>query len=128
MSRLRPTSRQYPLDPSASSSSSNNRISNGVATQGTAYALEDHNDSQVDMLAQKMTLLKEISVKIGDEVTYQSSMLNDVESDFHKTRGLLGSTMGRLRKFAKTQNGRWMWYLILFCLLVFLWLYFFRYR
>ncbi|KND02772.1 uncharacterized protein SPPG_08963 [Spizellomyces punctatus DAOM BR117] len=97
-------------------------------TNSHHYAFEQRNDDHVDLLGNKITELKQISLQIGEEVTYQLGALRDMENDFEKSGGLLGATMRRLKIMARTQNGRWMWYLIFFVLAVFLYIYLFRYK
>ncbi|KAJ3174549.1 hypothetical protein HK101_010950 [Irineochytrium annulatum] len=89
--------------------------SNGSAF--TQYALEQQNDDEVDVLSQKMSILKEVSLQIGDEVNYQNKLLGEMEDDFHKTGGMLGVAMKRFNTMSKSQTGRWMCYLILFVIL-----------
>ncbi|KAI8840870.1 hypothetical protein BC829DRAFT_402969 [Chytridium lagenaria] len=103
----------------------------GSSSNGSAfsqYALEQENLNHVDVLSQKMSLLKEVSLQIGEEVVSQNKLLGDMEDDFHKTGGLLGSAMKRFTRMAKSQNGRWMWYLILFIVAVFFYVVFFMRR
>jgi blocked-early-in-transport protein 1 len=65
-------------------------------------------------------------MQIGDEVEGQNRMLHDMENDFSSVGGLLGTAMDRLQRMTRTQNGRWMCYLCLFIVCVFLYIYFFR--
>ncbi|KAJ1543827.1 protein transport protein bet1 [Cladochytrium tenue] len=92
------------------------------------YALEQQNDDHVDMLSEKMRTLREISVQIGDEVSYQERMLNGMEDDFSKTGDILGTAMRRLNVMARTQSGRWVCALILFVIVTIFYLVFIRRR
>lgn len=55
-------------------------------------------------------------------------MLLEMEHGFDRAGNILSATMKRLGIMAKSQNGRWMWYLILFVLAVFLYIYAFRFK
>ncbi|KAI9350506.1 hypothetical protein DFJ73DRAFT_625247, partial [Zopfochytrium polystomum] len=89
---------------------------------------EQQNDDHVEMLSKKMGVLKEISLQIGDEVSYQEKMLRGMEDDFSKTGDLVGNAMRRLTAMTRTQSGRWMCMLILFVLATVFYLVFIRRR
>ncbi|KAI9093075.1 hypothetical protein DFS34DRAFT_652663 [Phlyctochytrium arcticum] len=110
---------------SPSPSSSSSLGPSGAAQQ---YHLEGQNDDHVGMLGGRISELKQISLQIGDEVKYQMNYLKEMENDFEKTGGILGKTMKRLRILSQTENGRWMWYLILFVFVVIGYIYFFRFK
>ncbi|KAI8816849.1 uncharacterized protein EV422DRAFT_571382 [Fimicolochytrium jonesii] len=120
-------------DPSSSSYSSQQPIGGGYAGGGGGgqpyhYGMEQENDQHVGILGDKLSQLKQISIAIGDELHLQRNLMDEMDKDFDKTGSFLESTMRRLNIMARKQNGRWMWYLILFVLAVFFYIYLFRYR
>lgn len=90
----------------------------------------------------------QLSIDIGDEVRGQNTMLSDMVSqqasqvrtslrcrpddlctlmqgsDFDTTGSLLGASMKRVKGMAASGHNRWMCYMVLFILLVFLLLYY----
>ncbi|KAI8998407.1 hypothetical protein BC832DRAFT_233875 [Gaertneriomyces semiglobifer] len=114
--------------PSSSSAYTGAASSSTYSHPSQAGYLEQENDSHVNLLGNKVSELKQISLAIGEEVQYQNRMMNAMENEFDKAGSLLGNTMKRLQILTRTQNGRWMWYLILFVLCVVAYIYFFRFR
>jgi len=82
--------------------------------------LEQQNNVMADQLSSKVSALKSLTIQIGDEVRDHNRLLNDMDSDFDSSRGLLGSTMRRLGIVSKAGGHKLMCYLILFALLVFM--------
>ncbi|ORX88630.1 hypothetical protein K493DRAFT_236032, partial [Basidiobolus meristosporus CBS 931.73] len=85
-------------------------------TQGE---LEKMNDQRIEGLSDRIHLLREITLNIGEEVRDQNNYLKDMGGDFERTGTYLKGTMRRFYAMAQTQSGRYMIYLILFALLVF---------
>ncbi|VDK50638.1 unnamed protein product [Anisakis simplex] len=86
--------------------------------------MERQNDSLVDQLTGKVAALKKITIAIGDDVREQNRLLNEMDSDFDASRGLLGTTMGKLGRVAKAGGKNLLCYLVLFSLFVFLLIYY----
>lgn len=70
----------------------------------------------------------QISIAIGDELHLQRNLMDEMDKDFSQTGSFMEATIRRLNVMARGQNGRWMWYLILFVFAVFFYIYFWRYR
>ena len=89
---------------------------------GAAYEqyMESENDALINGLSGKVTQLKELTIAIGSDVREQNNMLNNLNSSFDSTGGLLGSTMKRLNGLAKSGGDCTMTYLAVFVFLVFL--------
>ncbi|PAV63826.1 hypothetical protein WR25_03234 [Diploscapter pachys] len=81
--------------------------------------LERHNDELVDGLSSKVAALKKVTIAIGEDVREQNRLLNDMDSEFDSSKGLLQSTMKRLGIVARSGGKNMICYLILFCLFVF---------
>lgn len=86
--------------------------------------MERHNDELVEQLSGKVAALKKITIAIGDDVREQNRLLNEMETDFDASRGLLGSTMRRLNWVAKAGGKNFTCYLMLFSFFVFLVIYY----
>ena len=50
---------------------------NASYSSGSEHLQLQQNDDQVDLLSQKMSMLREVSLQIGEEVTAQNRMLRD---------------------------------------------------
>ncbi|KAI8919268.1 hypothetical protein PhCBS80983_g00234 [Powellomyces hirtus] len=120
--RTRPTRPQYSYGAGGSGYDS------GGGGGSYHYGLERDNDEHVGVLGDKLSQLKQISIAIGDELTLQKDVLDGLGKGFDNTGNILSATMRRFTVMARTQNGRWMWYLILFAVSVFLYVYLFRYK
>ncbi|KAK9764511.1 protein transport protein bet1 [Basidiobolus ranarum] len=105
----RPRARQY----------ANQQDYNQQGQDYTQNELENMNEQRIEGLSDKVSLLREITLNIGDEVRDQNAYLKDMGSDFERTGTYLKGTMRRFYAMAQTQSGRYMIYLILFALLVF---------
>ena len=92
---------------------------------GAAYDsyMESENDALINGLGAKVSQLKELTIAIGGDVREQNNMLNDLNSSFDNTGGLLGSTMKRLGVLAKSGGDCTMTYLAIFvfCVVLLLW-------
>ncbi|GJJ74494.1 blocked early in transport 1 [Entomortierella parvispora] len=97
-------------------------------TDRDLLSLESQNDEELSGLHSKVAMLKKITMDIGHEVRDSTSFLGDLDQDFGRTGGLLNSTYTRLKVMASTQNGRYMCYMIMFCVFALIFAYFFIYR
>uniref|UniRef100_A0A915B657 BET1 homolog n=1 Tax=Parascaris univalens TaxID=6257 RepID=A0A915B657_PARUN len=86
--------------------------------------MERQNDSLVEQLSGKVATLKKITIAIGDDVREQNRLLSEMDSDFDRSKGMLGATMGRLARVAKAGGKNLLCYLVLFSLFVFLVIYY----
>ncbi|KAI8813748.1 hypothetical protein BJ742DRAFT_849098, partial [Cladochytrium replicatum] len=81
-------------------------------TGGPPSFMESENDDQADLLSTKTNALRELSLKIGEELTFQNGMLDEMHHDMSKTEGTLDATIKRLSQVARQQSAYWMWYLM----------------
>ncbi|KAI1300375.1 hypothetical protein EDD11_006240 [Mortierella claussenii] len=91
-------------------------------------SLESQNDEELSGLHSKVAMLKKITMDIGQEVRDSTVFLGELDQDFGRTGGLLNTTYTRLKVMASTQNGRYMCYMVSFCVFMFFFAYFFIYR
>ncbi|KAG7245044.1 hypothetical protein INR49_023610 [Caranx melampygus] len=59
-----------------------------------------------------------LSIDIGTEVKYQNKMLEDMDTDFDSTGGLLGATIGRVKQLSRGSQTKLLCYMLLFCFFV----------
>lgn len=84
---------------------------------------EEENEHLQEGLRAKVSALKHLSIDIGAEVKHHNQMLQDMDSDFDSTGGLLGATMGRLKQLSRGSQTKVFCYMLLFALFVFTILY-----
>ncbi|KAJ8334191.1 hypothetical protein SKAU_G00398300 [Synaphobranchus kaupii] len=94
---------------------------NYVASGYSVY--EEENEHLQEGLRAKVSALKYLSIDIGSEVKHQNKLLQDMDTDFESTGGILGATMGRLKHLARGSQTRIFCYVFLFALFVFFVLY-----
>uniref|UniRef100_A0A8C9WCP5 BET1 homolog n=1 Tax=Scleropages formosus TaxID=113540 RepID=A0A8C9WCP5_SCLFO len=94
---------------------------NYVASGYSVY--EEDNEHLQEGLRAKVKALKHLSIDIGTEVKFQNKMLQEMDSDFDSTGGLLGATMGRLKALSRGSQTKIFCYVLLFALFVFFVLY-----
>ncbi|GAA5902956.1 hypothetical protein JCM6882_009653 [Rhodosporidiobolus microsporus] len=89
-----------------------NRPGERYAAERTAEDLEGQNEEALEGLSQKVKLLKNITINIGQE--------NDT---FGETGNYLSGTMRKMRKMARKQGGQWcLWMAFLLIIgMVFFW-------
>ncbi|XP_003382429.1 PREDICTED: BET1 homolog [Amphimedon queenslandica] len=99
-------------------------VNSNMSMSKAQEMLEEENDQLVDSLKHKVSALKSLSIDIGDEVRGQNRLLNDMGKDFDTTGGLLSGTMKRLHGLSQGGHNRWMCYMIVLIVFVFIVLYF----
>lgn len=86
--------------------------------------LEDENQRLAEELQQKVGALKSLTIDIGHEVRYQDKLLRGIDDDMDRTGGFLSTTMNRVIRLGKGGHQKYMLYIFLFALFIFLLLYF----
>lgn len=96
-----------------------------VGAVGGNEQLEEQNSAAEGELRDKVGLLKSLAIDIGTEVKEHNKLLNEADDTFDSVGGLLGATIGNVKKLAKSGYRYYILYLFLFTLFVFfvLWLY-----
>ncbi|CAH1786965.1 unnamed protein product [Owenia fusiformis] len=85
-----------------------------------ANHMEEENQHLEDQLSYKVKALKSLTIDIGTEVKTQNQMLKGMDDDFDATGGFLGKAMSRVSAIAKAGHNRFIFYLIMFALFVFM--------
>ncbi|KAI1713971.1 ankyrin repeat and LEM domain-containing protein 2 like protein [Ditylenchus destructor] len=88
------------------------------------FFMEQQNDDMVDDLAHKVSTLKRVTIAIGDDVREQNKLLNEMDTGFDLSRGLLGSTMKKLGLVSNNKGKNVLCWLVLFSFFVFLVIYY----
>ncbi|RKP12193.1 hypothetical protein BJ684DRAFT_4446, partial [Piptocephalis cylindrospora] len=81
-------------------------------------------DDRVTGLHDRVGLIREIAIGLGDELQEQKRFLTEFDGDFDRTSTILDGTMRRFRTMAATQNGRITMLMILFVISSFSFMYF----
>ena len=96
--------------------------------QGNVYGneqLEEQNEYLEGELKGKISALKSLSIDIGTEVKEQNKFLRSMDDQFDSTHSMFSNTIGKVLKLAKSNHKYYIYYLLGFCMFVFLilWLY-----
>ncbi|GAA5974119.1 hypothetical protein JCM11641_003447 [Rhodosporidiobolus odoratus] len=105
-----------------------NRQGDRYAADRTAEDLEGQNEEALEGLSQKVKLLKNITINIGNEVRDSTKMLGGMNDTFGETGSVLSGTMKKMQKMARRQGGQWclwMGFLLIVCM-VFFWTWIWR--
>jgi len=104
-----------------------NKMKNDYSTSYRRYGNEtDEKDDDADLeenLMHKTSKLKQITISLGNEIRDSNKLLNGLDADFDKSKNFLDYTLNRVNRLSKSGNCKMYFYLILFCLFVFLCLY-----
>jgi blocked-early-in-transport protein 1 len=102
-------------------------MKNDYSTSYRRYGNEtDEKDDDADLeenLMHKTSKLKQITISLGNEIRDSNKLLNGLDADFDKSKNFLDYTLNRVNRLSKSGNCKMYFYLILFCLFVFLCLY-----
>ena len=88
-------------------------------------SLEEQNEEMEGELKGKISALKSLSIDIGVEVNEQNKMLRGMDDHFDSTHSMFSNTIGKVMKMAKAHHNYYIYYLLAFCMFVFLvlWIY-----
>ncbi|XP_071955387.1 BET1 homolog [Antedon mediterranea] len=96
----------------------------GGSTHPDRNFIQEENEQMTDELRSKVTALKSLSIEMGAEVRDQNAFINDTSDFFTKGQSLLESSMKRISKIASGGQNKHLLWLFLFCLFVFVVIYF----
>ncbi|CAH8429433.1 unnamed protein product [Schistosoma turkestanicum] len=95
-------------------------LANGTYEHWPKPVLDDHDRLNLE-LKEKVDGLRSLSIKIGDELRSQNSLLGDMAGTFDRSEGVLRTTMSRLSRMAKQNMSSGLCcYLIVFVCIIFL--------
>jgi hypothetical protein len=75
-------------------------------------------------LQQRVHHLKQISIEIDNELQYQKQLMNEMDSSFSINFDMLNNAMAKVKHLIRTENGGWMWLMLLFVIGTLSFLYF----
>eukprot|EP00163_Fabomonas_tropica_P027935 TRINITY_DN5529_c0_g1_i2.p2 TRINITY_DN5529_c0_g1~~TRINITY_DN5529_c0_g1_i2.p2 ORF type:complete len:100 (+),score=27.76 TRINITY_DN5529_c0_g1_i2:283-582(+) len=84
---------------------------------------EQENNNAIDHLQNKVNVIRDISITIGEEVKEHNRMLDNLDEGFDSTAGLLSGTMRRLDNLAKRGGMSPMCTLAIFIMVMFIIIY-----
>lgn len=94
------------------------------STSGNNDLIEEENERLAEELKGKVGALKSLTIDIGNEVRYQDKLLRGIDDDIDRTGGFLSNTMNRVIRLGRNGHQKYMCYMFLFALFVFVLLYF----
>ena len=88
-------------------------------------SLEEENEYLEGELKGKISALKSLSIDIGTEVKEQNKFLKSMDDQFDSTGSMFSNTIGKVMRLAKSNHKYYIYYLLGFCIFVFLilWIY-----
>jgi len=90
----------------------------GAAAYGGHEHLEEENDSKENELKEKVSLLKQLTIDIGDEVKEHNRLLKDADDTFDSVGNVMSATIGKVKELAKSGYKYYFLYLFIFVLFV----------
>ncbi|KAK5172532.1 protein transport protein bet1 [Saxophila tyrrhenica] len=85
--------------------------------------LESQNDEQVGVMTEKVKMLKNITMAIGDEIRDSTAFAEKMNDSFEGTRNRLRGTMNRMLRMAERTGIGWRIWLGFFAFIFFLFVY-----
>lgn len=95
-----------------------------IQNEESQAMLENENNQALDHLHSQLSTLKGLSMEINHEVESQNSFLDGMSNDMSNTTNLLSQTLSQLTDMVNSGGGNHMCYLIMFCVFIFLFLWF----
>jgi blocked-early-in-transport protein 1 len=85
--------------------------------------MESQNNERISQLSDQVSLLKNLTIDIGNEVSSQNNLLDDMGTGFGNTQDVMGRSMKRLGTMLnKTSSMHLCWMVgFIFFVMVFLW-------
>ena len=84
----------------------------GAAAYGGHEHLEEENDSKENELKEKVSLLKQLTIDIGDEVKEHNRLLRDADDTFDSVGNVMSATIGKVKELAKSGYKYYFLYLV----------------
>mmetsp|Transcript_10529 Transcript_10529/g.14340 ORF Transcript_10529/g.14340 Transcript_10529/m.14340 type:complete len:118 (+) Transcript_10529:152-505(+) len=85
---------------------------------------ERDNERQIDYLAERASVLKQITMDIHGEAERQNTFLEQMQGTVENARNLLSGTMDRFGKVFETKGSKYMLYIVTGMVVVMLFLYY----
>lgn len=95
----------------------------GGADDTNANIMEMQNNDRISELSDQVSVLKGLTIDIGNEVQEQNSLLDDMGEGFSQTRELLAGSLRRIGHMLESGGAKHMCYMVLFVVFVMVFLY-----
>ena len=95
----------------------------GGRSDANAAILEGQNNERINELADHVARLKGLTIDIGNEVREQNSLLDNMGDGFESTRDMLAGSLRRIGTMLESGGTKHMCYMVVFCVVVMLVLY-----
>ncbi|CAN0056907.1 unnamed protein product [Discosporangium mesarthrocarpum] len=82
--------------------------------------MEMQNNAHINDLSDQVSLLKNLTIDIGQEVRSQNELIDGMEGQMFDAGGLLGGTLQRINNMMARGGSRHMCYLVLFIVFTFI--------
>ncbi|KAA3675276.1 blocked early in transport 1, partial [Paragonimus westermani] len=101
-----------------------------LGMSSTQLLLEQENNRRAEELSHKVTILKSFAKDIETETKEQNAFLDQMRNSYETAHGLLSNTLHQVFGIPKhrTQNRRFMCYMILFIVILIVFCYFIIFR
>eukprot|EP00612_Vaucheria_litorea_P006846 CAMPEP_0171473256 /NCGR_PEP_ID=MMETSP0946-20130122/1739_1 /TAXON_ID=109269 /ORGANISM="Vaucheria litorea, Strain CCMP2940" /LENGTH=118 /DNA_ID=CAMNT_0012002997 /DNA_START=70 /DNA_END=426 /DNA_ORIENTATION=+ len=96
-----------------------NGKNNGNAWETSRNMLEMENDRHIGHLSEQVSMLKELTIDIGNEVNSQNHLLEGMGSGMMDVNGLMKSTINKIGTMMQRGGSKHMCYLVLFIMFTF---------
>ena len=85
--------------------------------------MESQNNERISQLSDQVSLLKNLTIDIGNEVSSQNNMLDDMGTSFGNTGDLMGKSMKRLGTMLQKTSSKHLCWIVgfVFFVMMFLW-------
>ncbi|THX21373.1 putative BET1 v-SNARE [Aureobasidium pullulans] len=86
----------------------------GAYSDAVLSELESQNDEQVSEMSKKVGMLKDLTLRIGDEIRDSTALAEKMNDQFSNTSNKLKGTMKRMLRMAQSTGVGWKVWLIFF--------------
>ena len=88
-------------------------------------SLEDKNERMESDMKNNISQMRTYAINISKELNDQRTLFNGLDNRLNSTSSIIRNTMGKVGKLLKSDSNNHIHYLVLFCLFVFLLLWFY---
>ncbi|KAI5195173.1 putative BET1 v-SNARE [Aureobasidium subglaciale] len=90
----------------------------GAYSDAVLSELESQNDEQVSEMSKKVGMLKDLTMRIGDEIRDSTALAEKMNGQFSNTSNKLKGTMNRMLRMAQSTGVGWKVWLIFFAFVI----------
>ncbi|KAI4844320.1 putative BET1 v-SNARE [Aureobasidium sp. EXF-8845] len=90
----------------------------GAYSDAVLSELESQNDEQVSEMSKKVGMLKDLTLRIGDEIRDSTALAEKMNDQFSNTSNKLKGTMNRMLRMAQKTGVGWKVWLIFFAFVI----------